>query len=935
MSAPQPTFGRRTFLGAGVGLSAGAVGAGALAESGGSASGGALAEAGRLADVGVTAAPSGPLRAGALTVNGLSDAVGIDPDGCQFAWTLRSDGRGARQNGYRIVVRRTDPGHEGPVWDSGTVLSAQQAFVPYGGRALDGDAAYAWTVQARGDGPRWGPASAPMPFTTALRAADWTAQWLRPAGASAQPDRVTYLRAEVTPASGVVHRATAFVSAAHTYRLYVNGEAVDAWPSFCYPDEQYARAVDVTRAVRAGRANVLGVLHRWYGGGQGRPVSAPGLLLQLSLWFGDGRHAVYGTDGTWRESPAEWLPSPQRNSDGGDFVEWVDGRMHPQGWSEPGFDDAAWGEATVLGPVGTAPFTTLYAQRTRIEEHRAAPVRVHTLPGGAVVADFGQVYAARPLVQFGGGDPGRTVTGRVGYLLDPDGQVSTLHGTQVTNLSFSYVMGSGPQAFEGFTYSGFRYLQVDDPGQSLGAGQLVAITRHAAMPDVPTATFSSGNRMLDAVWRLNAHSCLYCSQEQFVDTPTREKGQFVWDAANESEGVMRAYGDQNLSWQGLRDVRRGQQRYWPDGRVNAVYPNDDGARFFGTFTARYPEWLWRYYISTGDRPTAILLYASVSKVASWLWSARQAGNGLLYGLADQSNGDPVYGYDLSVAADTASNVLAVNAFNRVSQLASVAGDAAGAALWQGRAAQLATAVNASLRRSDGVYVDGVLPGGAQSGSASQEANALALAYGVVPAADAARVGAYVAGLGVHLGPNHGLELLRGLTAAGLPDAVVRTLTESSRAGWAHIVAAGGTFTWEVWSPSDLIGDSMSHGWGSSALVAMQETLLGVSFRAPNPDGTLRLTVAPPVRGLPRASGTVPTTAGTVSVHWQRDARDMTLDLTIPPNLDALVQLPATSASHVREGGVAAGKAPGVSVASVAAGLAVLEVGSGSYRFTSS
>ncbi|HEX4163172.1 MAG TPA: family 78 glycoside hydrolase catalytic domain, partial [Acidimicrobiales bacterium] len=619
----------------------------------------------------------------------------------------------------------------------------------------------------------------------------------------------------------------------------------------------------------------------------------------------------------------------------GDFVEWVDGRAHPRGWSAPGFDDAAWAKATVLGPTGTAPFAALYAQRTRIEEHHVSPVRIHTLAGGAVVADFGAVYAARPLVMFSGGDPGRTVTGRVGYLLDPDGQVSTLHGTQGTNLSFSYIMGTGPQAFEGFTYLGFRYLQVDNPRQALGDGQLVAIARHAAMPGVPMATFSSGNRMLDAVWKLNAHSCLYCSQEQFVDTPTREKGQFVWDASNESEGVMRAYGDQNLSWQGLRDVLRGQQRYWPDGRVNGVYPNDDGARSFGTFTARYPEWLWRYYASTGDRSTAILLYASVSKVASWLWSARQAGNGLLYGLADQSNGDPVYGYDLSVAADTASNVLAVNAFDRVSQLASVAGDAGGTALWQGRAAELTAAVNAALRRADGVYVDGILPGGGQSGSASQEANALALAYGVVPAADRARVGAYVAGLGVHVGPNHGLELLRGLTAAGLPDAVVRTLTDATRPGWAHIVAAGGTFTWEVWSPSDLIGDSMSHGWGSSALVAMQETLLGVSFGAPNPDGTLGLTVAPPVRGLPRASGTVPTVAGTVVVAWQRNGRAMALDLTVPANLTALVHLPASSASRVREGGVAVGKAPGVSVSSAAGGVAVLAVGSGSYRFTSS
>jgi alpha-L-rhamnosidase len=61
---------------------------------------------------------------------------------------------------------------------------------------------------------------------------------------------------------------------------------------------------------------------------------------------------------------------------------------------------------------------------------------------------------------------------------------------------------------------------------------------------------------------------------------------------------------------------------------------------------------------------------------------------------------------------------------------------------------------------------------------------------------------------------------------------------------------------------------------------------------------------------------------------------MDLDLTMPANLTALVHLPASSASRVREGGVAAGNAPGVSVYSVAGGLAMLGVGGGSYRFTS-
>ncbi len=925
-------FGRRTFLGSSAGVAAGVAGAGLLPAA--SPASGAEDAEWPLARVAALAGPPGPLRAGGLTVNGAVDPAGVDPDDCSFAWTLHASGREVQQTAYRVIVRRTDPAHGGVTWDSGPVPSARQAFVAYAGPSLAADAAYEWTVQARGYGERWGPTSSPARFSTALRSGDWKAQWLRPAGSSTQPDRVTYLRTVVTPPAGALRRATAYVSAAHTYRLYLDGVPVDAWPSFSYPDEQYARAVDLTGSVTGGRRMAIGVLHRWYGPGQGRPASAPGLLFELSLWYEDGRHAVVGSDASWREHPAEWLPSPLRNSDVGDFVEWVDGRAHPQGWSSPGYDDSAWSAVTVVGPAGAAPFTRTFAQRTSIRESPVPPVSLHTLTGGAVVADFGAVYAARPRVEFAGGQPGRTVSMRVGYLLDPDGQVSTLHGTQQTNLSFSYIMGPGRQAFEAFTYFGFRYLQIDDPGQPIGRDQVTAITRHAAMPDVPMATFSSDSRMLNAVWRLTAHSCLYCSHEQFVDTPTREKGQFVWDAANESEAIMRAYGDQNLSWQGLRDVARGQTRYWPDGRVNSVYPNGDGARSYATFTARYPEWLWRYYVSTGDRDTAISHYTSATKVAEWLWAARQSPTGLLYGLADTSNGDPVYGYDLSVAADTASNVLSVNAFGRVSQLASLAGDRGGVSTWRERATQLTAAINAALRRSDGTYVDGLYANGAQSGHASQEANALALAYGVVPAADTAAVGAYVASLGIDLAPNHGLELLRALAAAGKPDAMVHTLTDASVPGWAHIVAAGGTFTWEMWQPSDLIGDSMSHGWGSSALVAMQESLLGVSLMEPNPDGTVRLSVAPPSSGLAHASGSVPTVAGPVSVSWRRRSGGVSLALTIPANASGLVHLPASGPSSVREGGVAAAKAPGVAVYSVTGGVAVLDVGSGSYQFTS-
>ena len=211
----------------------------------------------------------GPIRAVGLTVNGLTDPVGIDPDGCSFAWTLHSPGvPWPRPPSVSWCGAPTRPG---PGW-SGTVarwLRPGRRSWPTAGRTrrrrrvpVDGP--------GTGPGGGWGPVAAPAQFTTALRDGDWQAQWLRPAGAS-RPDRVTYLRTDVTPPAGAVARATAFVSAAHTYRLFVDGTPVDAWPSFSYPDEQYVRTVDLTGDGDGWATSAVGVLHRWYGPGQGRP----------------------------------------------------------------------------------------------------------------------------------------------------------------------------------------------------------------------------------------------------------------------------------------------------------------------------------------------------------------------------------------------------------------------------------------------------------------------------------------------------------------------------------------------------------------------------------------------------------------------------------------------------------------------------------------
>ncbi|HXQ62050.1 MAG TPA: family 78 glycoside hydrolase catalytic domain, partial [Acidimicrobiales bacterium] len=894
-------FDRRTF----VGLGARAAVAAAVSSSAGVLVGDATAEAS------VTGSPGRP---GTLRVNGLETAIGVDPDALFLAWTVSDPRRAAIQRGYRVRVFRPAGSGTGSrtVWDSGTVTSSRQAFVPYGGPRLSSDTEYGWAVSTQDRNGIWSPVSAST-FVTGLRTSDWRAQWLRPGPGHPAPEHYTYLRTEkVLPPSRVV-RATAYVAAAHKYQLWVNGRLADTGPSFSYPDESYYQASDITALVRAGEGNAIGLLHHWYGRGTGRPQSTPGILAQVSVHHADGSRRLIVTDGSVRQRAAEWLPAPPRNTEANDFVEIIDGRSTPVGWADAGYDDAHWEPVTVRGPAGTPPFTALFAQRTRIAEYAVAPVSLHRLRSGAVVVDFGKVYAARPIVRFDHGQPGRTVNVHAGYVLDADGHVSTTHAVQQTNMAFAYIQRGGSETFTPYTFLGFRYLEIDDPGESLRSGQVTAMARHAAMPAVAAASFSSSDPSLDAVWGLCTHSALYASHEQFVDTPTRQKGQYVSDGANESEAVMRAYGDQNMTWQALRDFARSQARFWPDGRINDVYPDGNGADDIPDFTELYPEWVWRYYQNTGDRTTVVGLYPVVLRLADYIWAAVDPSTGLVTNLpgggTDYLNGlvdwppESRYGYDMDTAARTTVNILGMNAIARVAQIAVLAGDGTGASAQATRATSLRNAINARLTRPDGVYIDGLRSGGAQSTHASQQANGLALCYGVVPSSSVAAVADFTASLGMALGPDHGMELLRGLHAAGRDADIAHILTDRTIPGWARILASGGTFTWEDWDPTDLDGDSMSHGWGSSALVAVQEALLGVALQDPKgEDDTTSLEVRPPAIGLSRASDLVPTAAGPVSAAWRRSDGTVTLSLSLPPNADAVVVLPGTSADRVLENG---------------------------------
>ncbi|MGC7098372.1 family 78 glycoside hydrolase catalytic domain [Amycolatopsis lurida] len=825
-------------------------------------------------------APSAPVD---LTVGDRTRPLNVE-GAPLFGWRPVDRDADEVQSAYRIRVH-TAAGQ--PVWDSGRITSDRQEYVA--GPELAPATSYTWTVRTwdrRGAPSPW---SAKASFDTGLRDADWGAEWIR--RTTAEPDDYTLARKDFQLHTAPVVRARVYVAASHQYELHLNGEVVDRGAAFSHPDEGYYRAVDVTNRLTAGAPATIGAIYHWYGGGQGRPAGEPGLLVRLVVDHTDGTRQVVVTDASWQVARGPWLAAPQRNSDGGDYVEDFDATAEPLGWNRPGFDASAWQQPQVIGPHPSGVFTRLQGQETDLATEVVAPQRITKLASGAVVADFGRVITAVPLVTFHNGQQGRRIGLQAGYLLAPDGSVSrSAADNQNTDLSFTYTERAGEQTFRAFTYVGFRYLEI-----AAGDTDIRAVLQHTAIAPERTARLDTTEPHVDAVFDLMLRSALYGAQEQFLDTPTREKGQFLGDAVDISTATMTGYGERRLTRQAIRQFLASQERYWPDGRLNAVYPNGDGKRDIPDYTEVFPGWVWEYYLNSGDRQLLGEAYPALTAVADYVRRHVDPATGLVtrlsggsgayqYGIVDWP-ATMRYGYDMDTAARTTVNILAVDALRATANAAEALGRGDADQL-RADASALVTAINGKLRDAGGRYVDGLRDDGSPSTHASQIANAYALSYGIVPPESRIAVADHLIGLGLRMGPMTAHRLLNAL--AEHPDAVVARLTDETGPGWANILARGGTFTWESWDAPET-GQSLSHSWGATSLTEIQRTLLGASVLTPA-GSTVR--IRPPRSGLAGATGMVPTQRGPVSVDWHRTGHGFSLRLDLPVNVRAEVHVPA-------------------------------------------
>jgi alpha-L-rhamnosidase len=856
----------------------------------------------------------------------------------QFAWLPRDRDDDEVQSAYQVKV--TDSGRL--VWDSGKVGSSEQSYVDYAGPELDPGAAYTWTVRTWDRTDLRSPWSRSGTFETGLGDADWEgAQWIR--RDTTEADDYTLARTVVSIPRGHVVRARAYTAANHTFELFLDGRRADRGSSFGYPGEGHYQAADVTRLVRSGEDLAIGLRYFWYGGGQGRAASERGVLHKLVVDYAGGRRVVFTTDGSWTvHRDTRFVAGAARRNGEGDRIDQQDGRGIIEGWNRARFDDSDWAPATVAGAHPTATVSHLIGVETRLEETEVTAERLLRADDGTLVADFGRVIPARPEVDFDSGVAGRTVQLRAGYELTDAGRIATSTlASQGTNMVFPYTQAAGRQTYEAYTHLAFRYLEIPDAGEPISRDDVRAVVVHTDVPEDREAAFRSPDRTLNEVWDMMQRSALYSIQEQFVDTPTREKGQFLGDAANISYATMQGFAERDATQQAIREFLQSNERFWQDGadagRYNAVYPNGDNKRDIPDYTEMFVDWVWRYYEVTGDEALLREAYSAVRDTADYvlrhipadgptagLVTNLTGGSGAyLHGIVDWP-APGRFGYDMGAAARTTINALGVEVLRRTADMAEVLGESeADVNLLRTAEESLITSMNERLRRPDGVYADGLLADGTLSDHAGQHSTSYAIAFGIAPEADYPALADHVAGMGMRQGPMTAHWALQALTDAGRPDAVLDLLTDETDLGWANILAQGGTFTWEAWTLDEGSNFSQSHGWGAQAAVDVIESQLGIRLGEP---GGATVHIQPPASGLPRAEGSVPTQRGEVALEWQRSAGGIGVTVEVPVNVTATVALPAVPGWTYKSVGGHRAEQVGYDD-----GLVLLETGSGTTR----
>lgn len=894
-----------------------------------------------------------------ITCENKIEPIGVLLTDFSFSWKMTSAVRGQYQTSYHLVIASSENKlRQGDydIWNTGKTETKNNVLVTYDGQPLEPASVYFWKVKVWDKNDKKSAWSETGRFVTGLFSEeDWHgAKWI---GYEELPDSVLLvpgihgagnnlghvaLRRPVIPlfrkdfnVDKKVESAIMYISGLGHYQASINGEKIHE--SFLAPGwTQYNKTVlynsyDVTHIINYGK-NTLGAVvgNGFHNVNRERyrklviAYGMPRLICHLRIRYTDGseRTVVSGKD--WKTAPS---PIVYSSIYGG---EDYDARLEQPGWDTPGFDNNDWKNALLVKPPsGMMKPETDFPVKV-MESFK--PIDVKKLADSSFLFDFGQNASGIFEINVNG-EKGQQIRLIPSELIHDDGTAN--QRSSGSPHYYDYILsGEGTEIWRpGFTYYGFRYLQVEGASHKTFSGPSgLPVIEDATMLHIRNSTpvtgnFSCSNELLNSTFDLINWAVKSNLVSVLTDCPHREKLGWLEVTHLMGSSIHYNFNVHNFYRKMLYDMMDSQLQ---NGLVPSIAP--EYVEFIGGFRDS-PEWgsasvilPWLLYKWYGDKTIIEESWPMICKYLDYL--ATTADNHIIsHGLGDWYDLGPERPgrSQLTPIALTATSIYyhTVVLSSKMAELIGITEKANELTLMGDKIRQ---AFNDRFYDSEAkVYSTG-----------SQTAMAMPLNLGLVPEDDREAVlenlirSVKDSGKALTAGDVGFYYLIRALTEGDASQLIFDMNVRTDVPGYGYQLERGATALTESWAALEasshnhlMLGHIMD--WFYGGLAGIHQTDNSTAYR--------NIIIEPHfIEEIQWVNADFETPHGTIISNWEREGDNINLHVRIPVNTIVNIIIPVTSPEKVTESGSPVQQSADIEIAGSFYRKLNMVIGSGEYRF---